>query len=73
MPKWELDLDRIRKEAEEFRAWFEQKHAEIKAELAEIRAELTWMAQQHNKQLNQRLDPNAQESLEASPSFSPRP
>ena len=46
IPKWELDLDRIREEAEcerkEFRAWleqFEQKHTKIKVEQAEIKVE----------------------------------
>jgi hypothetical protein len=79
IPKWELDLDRIRKESEEFLARFEQRNAKIQEEQAEIKARqlemearLTWMAEQL-KQLNQQLDPNAQENPEASISFSPRP
>ena len=86
IPKWELDLDRIREEAEcerkEFRAWleqFEQKQAEIKVEQAEIKAKqanmqekLTWI-EKKLEQLDNQLDPNAQENPEASASFLPRP
>jgi hypothetical protein len=79
IPKWELKLDRIRKESEEFRAQFEQRHAKIeanhtklKAEQAEIKATLTWI-QEQLEQLNNQLTSNTQESPEASTSFSFRP